>query len=104
MLSDTPEIRETVFGWTNAEVSIWRQNCARSEDSRAPCHHGDGQSVWEIHPVMKMEVIPMKYWEIIADRLHAEGWSYGLAEHLTTRGLLSCVDAHRNGKRFIVGR
>jgi hypothetical protein len=24
----------------------------------------------------------MKYWEIIADRLHAEGWSYGIAEHL----------------------
>src|SRR5436190_23878425 len=45
---------------------------------------------------------PMKYWEIIADRLHAEGWSYGIAEHLTKRGLLFCVDAHRDGKRFIV--
>jgi hypothetical protein len=44
----------------------------------------------------------MKYWEIIADRLHAEGWSYGIAEHLTKRGLLFCVDAHRDGKRFIV--
>jgi hypothetical protein len=45
---------------------------------------------------------PMKYWEIIADRLHAEGWSYGIAEHLTKHGLLFCVDAHRDGKRFIV--
>ena len=44
----------------------------------------------------------MKYWEIIADRLHAEGWSYGIAEHLTKHGLLFCVDAHRDGKRFIV--
>jgi hypothetical protein len=44
----------------------------------------------------------MKYWEIIADRLHAEGWSYGIAEHLTKRGLLFCVDAHRDGQRFIV--
>jgi hypothetical protein len=44
----------------------------------------------------------MKYWEIIADRLHAEGWSYGIAEHLTKHGLLFCVDAHRHGKRFIV--
>jgi len=44
----------------------------------------------------------MKYWEIIADRLHAQGWSYGIAEHLTKRGLLFCVDAHRDGKRFIV--
>ena len=43
----------------------------------------------------------MKYREIIADRLHAEGWSYGIAEHLTKHGLL-CVDAHRDGKRFIV--
>jgi hypothetical protein len=44
----------------------------------------------------------MKYWEIIADRLHAEGWSYGIAEHFTKHGLLFCVDAHRDGKRFIV--
>ena len=44
----------------------------------------------------------MKYWEMIADRLHAEGWSYGIAEHLTKYGLLFCVDAHRDGKRFIV--
>jgi len=44
----------------------------------------------------------VKYWEIIVDRLHAEGWSYGIAEHLTKHGLLFCVDAHRDGKRFIV--
>ena len=44
----------------------------------------------------------MKYWEIIADRLHAEGWSYGIAEHFTQHGFLYCVDAHRDGKRFIV--
>ena len=44
----------------------------------------------------------MKYWEIIADRLHAEGWSYGIAEHFTQHGFLFCVDAHRDGKRFIV--
>jgi len=42
----------------------------------------------------------VKYWEIIADRLHAECWSYGIAEHLTKHGLLFCVDAHRDGKRF----
>ena len=44
----------------------------------------------------------MKYWEIIADRLHAQGWSYGIAEHFTQQGFLYCVDAHRDGKRFIV--
>ena len=25
----------------------------------------------------------VKYWGIIAARLHAEGWSYGIAEHFT---------------------
>jgi len=35
-------------------------------------------------------------------RTHAQGWSYGIAEHLTKHGLLFCVDAHRDGKRFIV--
>ena len=35
----------------------------------------------------------MKYWEIIADRLHAEGWSYGIAEHFTQHGFLYYVDA-----------
>jgi hypothetical protein len=44
----------------------------------------------------------VKYWETIADRLHAGGWSYGIAEHLTKHRLLYCVDAHRYGKRFIV--
>ena len=44
----------------------------------------------------------MNYWEIIADRLHADGWSYGIAEHFTKDGFLYCVDAHRDGKRFIV--
>jgi hypothetical protein len=45
---------------------------------------------------------PMKYCEMIANRLHAEGWSYSIAEHFTKYGLIFCVDAHRDGKRFIV--
>jgi len=32
----------------------------------------------------------------------AAGWSYGIAEHFTKHGFLFCVDAHRDGKRFIV--
>jgi hypothetical protein len=56
-----------------------------------------------LHKTSSPDIMPpMKYWEIIADRLHAEGWSYGIAEHLTKQGLLFCVDAHRDGKRFIV--
>ena len=34
--------------------------------------------------------------------VRAEGWSSGIAEHLTKHGFLFCVDAHRDGKRFIV--
>ena len=44
----------------------------------------------------------VKYWEIIADRLHAEGRSYGIAEHFAKHGFHFCVDAHRDGRRFIV--
>jgi len=35
----------------------------------------------------------MNYWEIIADRLHAEGRSYRIAEHLTKRGVLLTMAA-----------
>ena len=38
------EIRQTVFGWTQT-FSIQRQDRARAENSRAACHHPDGQSV-----------------------------------------------------------
>jgi len=34
--------------------------------------------------------------------VRAEGWSYGIAEHFTKHGLLFCVDAQQDGKRFIV--
>jgi len=56
----------------------------------------------DAHRRARGKVEPVKHWEIIADRLHAEGWSYGIAEHFTKHGFLFCVDAHRDGKRFIV--
>ena len=43
--------------------------------------------------------------EVMGDHsgsVRAEGWSYGIAEHLTKHGFLFYVDAHRDGKRFIV--
>ena len=45
-----------------------------------------------------------KYWEIIASRLHALGWSYGLTtQRLDSGVLLHCVDAHRgDGKRLVI--
>jgi len=43
--------------------------------------------------------------EVMGDHrgsVRAEGWSYSIAEHVTKHGFLFCVDAHRDGKRFIV--
>jgi hypothetical protein len=45
----------------------------------------------------------VKYWEIIADRLKKAGWSLGYVSALDSQGrTLWIVDAHRDGKRFIV--
>ena len=46
----------------------------------------------------------MKYWEIIADRLSAAGWSWGCVSAVDSNGQTIFVsDAHRgDGKRFIV--
>jgi hypothetical protein len=39
---------------------------------------------------------------LASNRLSEHGWSYGIAEHVTSAGLIYCVDAYRDGKRFIV--
>ena len=45
----------------------------------------------------------MNYWEIIADRLGKEGWSWGYSSQITSSGqTIFTADAHRDGKRFIV--
>jgi len=45
----------------------------------------------------------MKYSEIVAHRLHAARASLTASLSISTKqGLLYCVDAHRDGKRFIV--
>jgi len=36
----------------------------------------------------------MKYWEIIADKLHASGWSWGYCSAVTKYGWRWSVDAH----------
>ena len=46
---------------------------------------------------------PMKYWEIIADKLSASGWTWGCSSHIDSTGrVLFTADAHRDGKSFIV--
>jgi hypothetical protein len=45
----------------------------------------------------------VKYWEIIADNLKKAGWSYGYVSAVDSQGrTIWIVDAHRDGKRFIV--
>jgi len=39
---------------------------------------------------------------VIADRLHAEGWSWGYCSAVTPNGWRWIVDAHREGRRYIV--
>jgi hypothetical protein len=44
-----------------------------------------------------------KYWEMMADGLHRDGWSYGVAAYLTRDGrTMHCADAHRDGQRYVV--
>jgi hypothetical protein len=48
-------------------------------------------------------VIGVKYWEIIADNLKKRGWSLGWVSAVDSRGrTIWIVDAHRDGKRFVV--
>jgi hypothetical protein len=46
----------------------------------------------------------MKYWEAIADKISASGWSWGCSSQIDSTGrVLFTADAHRDeGKRFIV--
>lgn len=45
----------------------------------------------------------VKYWETIADRISKAGWSLGSVSALDLQGrMVWIVDAHRDGKRFIV--
>jgi hypothetical protein len=45
----------------------------------------------------------MQYWEIVADKLSAAGFSWGYCSAVTPDGWRWIVDAHKNdGKRYIV--
>jgi hypothetical protein len=44
-----------------------------------------------------------RYWEIIADSLSKAGWSWGCVSAIDSNGrTIWIVDAHRDGKRFVV--
>ena len=45
----------------------------------------------------------MKDWEVVADNLKKAGWSLGWVSAVDSHGqTIWIVDAHRDGKRFIV--
>ena len=46
---------------------------------------------------------PMKYWEIVADKLSAAGWSWDYCSAVTRDGWRWIVDAHKSdGRHYIV--
>jgi hypothetical protein len=48
-------------------------------------------------------MLPVKYWEIVADKLSAAGWTWGYCAAVTRDGWRCVVDAHKgDGKRNIV--
>ena len=45
----------------------------------------------------------LKYWEIVADKIAASGWTWGYCRTATRYGWRYLVDAHcGDGRRFIV--
>ena len=45
----------------------------------------------------------LKYWEIVDDKLHAAGWSWGYCSAVNATGRRWIVDAHKgDGKRYII--
>jgi hypothetical protein len=52
--------------------------------------------------IAKLATTELKYWELIADNLGAAGWSWGYCRAVTPQGWRWIVDAHREGRRYIV--
>jgi hypothetical protein len=51
----------------------------------------------------RLNPINVKSWEIIADNLSKAGWSWGCVSAIDREGrTIWIVDAHRDGKRFVV--
>ena len=46
----------------------------------------------------------MKYWELIADKLASDGWTWGVVSYFDgARRKMICADAHRDaGRRLVV--
>jgi hypothetical protein len=52
--------------------------------------------------IAKLATTELSYWEIVADKLSAAGWSSGYCSAVTRNGWRWIVDAHREGRRYIV--
>jgi hypothetical protein len=61
-----------------------------------------GVTLGEIAKAMEADsgvMLPVKYWELIADKLHAAGWSWGYCRVVTHHSWRWIVDADREGGR-----
>jgi hypothetical protein len=46
---------------------------------------------------------PMKYWEVVADKVSAAGWTWGCYSAVTCQGWRWTVDIYRgDGRRYVV--
>jgi hypothetical protein len=53
--------------------------------------------------IAKLATTELSYWEIVADKLSAAGWSWGYCSAVIRDGWRWVVDAHKgDGKRHIV--
>ena len=44
----------------------------------------------------------VKYWEVVADKLSAAGWTWGYCSAVTANGWRWIVDARRGSRRYII--
>ena len=55
--------------------------------------------------LVTLVLVPINYWELIADKLSKAGWSLGWVSAVDSEGhTIWIADAHRDdGKRYVVG-
>jgi len=63
-----------------------------------------GATLWPVQWFRGKRTLPppLKYWEVIADKLYAPGWSWGYGSAVTKDRWRWIVDAHREGRRYFV--
>jgi hypothetical protein len=61
---------------------------------------------WQLFALFgTLALVPIKYWELIADKLSKAGWSWGCVATIDADGrTIWIVDAHRDDGKLVVPR